>query len=138
MKYWMLVASKNHVLRGVEGGFAQACHGKAQPLKRMHGGDGIIYYSSKLVFEEDIPCQEFTALGKVVGEEVYAFDMGNGFVPYRRDIQYDKKVHAAPIKPLIEKLEFIKDKQKWGYPFRFGAFEISPRDFKLIADAMLS
>jgi transposase len=34
-KYWMLVASKNHVTRGVEEGIAQACHGKAQPLNLM-------------------------------------------------------------------------------------------------------
>jgi hypothetical protein len=28
-KYWITVASKDHVKIGVEEGFAQACHGKA-------------------------------------------------------------------------------------------------------------
>jgi len=134
-KYWMLVASKNHVLRGVQAGIAQACHGKAYPLERMNVGDGVIYYSPKLEFEKDIPCQEFTALGWVAGAEVYPYDMGNGFVPYRRNIQY---VEASPvlIKPLIEKLQFVTDKKQWGYKFRFGAFEISEMDFKLIASDM--
>lgn len=134
-KYWMLVASKNHVLRGVKEGIVQACHGKAQPLKRMSIGDGIIYYSPKLEFENNIPCQEFTAIGFVSGEDVYAYDMGNGFIPYRRNVRY---VDANPvqIKPLIEKLQFVSDKKQWGYKFRFGAFEISEIDFKLIAKEM--
>ena len=32
IKYWIIVASKDHVQMGVAGGFAQACHGKAQPF----------------------------------------------------------------------------------------------------------
>jgi len=134
-KYWMLVASKNHVLRGVQEGFAQACHGKVHPLKRMNIGDGIIYYSPKLEFEKNIPCQEFAAIGYVTGNEVYSFDMGNGFVPSRRNIQY---LNAQPvsIKSLVEKLHFTTDKKHWGYKFRFGAFEISKADFVYIATAM--
>ena len=135
VKYWMLVASKNHVLRGIQEGIAQACHGKAQPLKRMQVGDGIIYYSPKLEFEKDIPCQEFTAVGFVSGEEVYAYDMGNGFIPFRRNIRY-LNAKSISIKPFIEKLNFIKNKKQWGYSFRFGAFEISADDFQLISEAM--
>lgn len=134
-KYWMLVASKNHVQRAIEEGIAQACHGKAYPLKRMNVGDGIIYYSSKLEYQEPASCQAFTAMGRVVGETVYQHDMGNGFVPYRRDIEY-VNANAVDIKPLIEQLHFIKDKRRWGYPFRFGAFGISQVDFELIANAM--
>lgn len=134
-KYWMLVASKNHVLRGVIEGIAQACHGKAQPLKRMSIGDGIIHYSPKLEFERNISCQEFTAIGVVSGDEVYAYDMGNGFIPHRRKIRY-VNAHPVQIKPLIEKLQFVTDKKQWGYKFRFGAFEISEIDFQLIAKEM--
>ena len=131
----MLVASKNHVLRGVKEGIAQACHGKAQPLKRMQVGDGIIYYSPKLEFENTIPSQEFTAVGFVSGEEVYSHDMGNGFIPFRRNIRY-LNAKSISIKPFVEKLNFIKNKKQWGYAFRFGAFEISADDFKLISEAM--
>ena len=42
----------------------------------------------------------------------------------------------APIKPLIEELGFIEDKQQWGFPFRRGLFEISGEDFHHIALAM--
>jgi hypothetical protein len=134
-KYWILVASKNHVSRGVQEGIAQACHGKAGPLQRMRVNDGIIYYSPKLEFEKNMICQEFTALGFVTGATVYAHDMGNGFVPYRRDIEYITGT-PAKIRPLIKELQFITDPQHWGAKFRFGAFEISKVDFIMIATAM--
>ncbi|WP_313897332.1 EVE domain-containing protein [Bacillus cereus group sp. BfR-BA-01380] len=47
INYWIGVASRDHVLKGVEGGIAQLCHGDSSPLKRMKSGDWIIYYSSK-------------------------------------------------------------------------------------------
>jgi hypothetical protein len=40
-KYWIIVASKDHVKTGQAEGIAQACHGKASPLKRMRKGDFI-------------------------------------------------------------------------------------------------
>ena len=136
-RYWIGVASKDHVSRGVAGGFCQLGHGKAQPLKRMSVGDWIIYYSPKELFEAATPCQKFTAIGEVVGAEVYQFEMSPGFVPHRRDIRF-LQANDAPIRPLIEQLSFIKDKNKWGYVFRFGHLEIPKSDFDLIASMMLN
>jgi hypothetical protein len=136
MKYWIGVASKEHVQRGVEGGFCQLCHGKQQPLRRMSKGDWIIYYSSKEKFGDDIPCQQFTAIGTVIGDEVYQFEMEPGFIPYRRDIKFIN-AKDTPIRPLIEKLSFIKNKTSWGYAFRFGYLEMPQDDFRLIAREML-
>lgn len=137
MRYWVGVAAKNHVKRGIDGGFCQLCHGKAQPLKRMQQGDWIIYYSPKEKFETKQPCQQFTAIGEVIGTEVYQFEMFPGFIPFRRDIAFMPNAKSADIRPLIQDLEFIKDKSKWGYAFRFGLLEISETDFKLIAEHML-
>lgn len=137
MRYWIGVASKNHVQRGITGGFCQLCHGKAQPLKRMQQGDWIIYYSPKEEFEANQPCQKFTAIGEVVGTEVYSFEMFPGFIPFRRDIQFMAEAKSVAIRPLIQKLSFIKDKANWGYSFRYGHLEISAADFQLIAEQML-
>ncbi|CAN5346717.1 hypothetical protein BH23GEM4_BH23GEM4_10470 [soil metagenome] len=43
---------------------------------------------------------------------------------------------AAPIRPLIDELGFIRNKQQWGYPFRQGLFEVERADFERIAGAM--
>ncbi len=114
--YWIGVVSKQHVERGKAGGFAQICHGKGGPLKRMRGGDVLIYYSPQLIFGEKGPCQCFTALGVVSEKQPYQFEMSPDFIPFRRDVDYFN-VKDAPIRPLIPSLNFIKDKQRWGVHF---------------------
>ena len=136
MRYWIGVASKDHVARGVAGGFCQLCHGKAQPLKRMQKGDWIIYYSPKKIFGSDDVCQQFTAIGRVAGDAVYAFQMAPDFIPHRRDIEF-MPAQAVDIRPLIHQLAFIQNKSRWGYAFRFGHIEIAQQDFELIATKML-
>ncbi len=123
------------MLRGTSEGIAQACHGKAAPLKRMKQGDGVIYYSSKMEFGRSVPCQCFTAIGQVLDDNVYSFDMGNGFVPFRRNVNFFK-CHETSIIPIIPELSFITNKQKWGGVFRFGMLEIPKQDFLLILSKM--
>lgn len=135
MRYWIAVASKEHVMRGVQGGFAQVCHGKAGPLKQMKADDWIIYYSPTLQFGEKQPCRSFTAIGKIREREPYPYRMSDDFIPYRRDVDF-LPASEVPIVPLIEMLSFIKDKSKWGFPFRRGCFSISQADFEVIASRM--
>lgn len=122
---------------GVQGGFAQACHGKSSPLKQMRVGDWVLHYSPKFEFRVNKKCQTFTAIGKVTGDTVYPFKMDNGFVPFRRDVEF-LNCTEIPILPLIPKLTFIQDKKNWGYIFRLGLFEIQKDDFNLISSQMLS
>ncbi|RYY01841.1 MAG: EVE domain-containing protein [Gammaproteobacteria bacterium] len=136
MRYWIGVASQDHVARGVSGGFCQLCHGKAQALKRMEKGDWIIYYSPKEIFGREGLCQQFTAIGRVIGDAVYQFEMTKDFIPYRRDIEF-LPARPVDIRPLIHQLNFIQNKSRWGYVFRFGHIEISRGDFELIAELML-
>src|SRR5262245_43514753 len=117
--FWIGVVSREHVLRGVAGGFAQLGHGKSTPLRRMQAGDGLIYYSPRQSYPDGAPCQRFTAIGVVETGEVYQRDMGGGFVPYRIDVAY-LRCREAPIQPLVPRLTFIKDKTRWGGAFRFG------------------
>jgi predicted RNA-binding protein len=135
MRYWIIVASRNHVQIGVQGGFAQANHGKSSPLKRMRPGDWVIYYSSKEEFGEEAKCQKFTAIGTVRDDRVYEGDMGS-FKPSRRDVDYRPCIEVS-ILPLIPELSFIQDKKRWGAPFRFGMLEIPQTDFDRIAQCML-
>jgi len=136
-KYWVATISKEHSQRAINGGFIQVCHGKEGPLKRMQKEDYILIYSSKVTMEGNEKCQCFTALGKVVGDEVYSFQMTENFVPFRRNIQF-MKANEVSILPLIENLEFIPNKKSWGYPFRYGFFEISENDFNFITSKMIS
>lgn len=146
-RYWIGVACREHVARGVAGGFAQLCHGKAAPLARMAAGDGLVYYSPVEVFGGKTPCQAFTAIGTIgtigtvgtvgtVGAGApYRVSLGEDFRPWRRDVAF-VAAQVAPIRPLLTQLAFITDPARWGYPLRFGHLQISAADFYLIAAAM--
>lgn len=136
MKFWIIVASKDHLQRGLGGGFIQANHGKAAPLKRMQTGDWFIFYSPKLEYDQPEKLQCFTAIGKIADENIYQSDMGGGFVPFRRNVSF-LPAQDVSILPLIDELTFIKDKTHWGAPFRFGTVEIPEQDFRLIAGRMV-
>jgi hypothetical protein len=136
MRYWIVVVSKDHIARGVAGGFMQAKHGKQGPLKRMSVNDWVIFYSPKQTFAGNEPLQAFTAIGQVADEKIYQHKITDDFIAFRRNIKY-YECKETPIAPLVNELNFIKNKTSWGYPFRFGFFEIPECDFKLIYSNMV-
>jgi hypothetical protein len=79
--------------------------------------------------------QSFTAIGVVTSGEIYQVEMSPDFRPYRVDVSY-LDCREAPIKPLIERLSFMRSKTHWGAAFRFGRPKIPADDFALIAQAM--
>ena len=131
MRYWINTISLTHVQNGVAGEFTQADHGKDSRLKRLTKGDAIVFYSPRTEMRAGAPVQRFTAIGEVVDEVPYQIDVG----PWRRRVKF-LPVAEAPIQPLIEQLDFIRNKKSWGFTFRRGFFEIGESDFKTIARAM--
>jgi len=135
IRNWIAVASAEHVRLGRAAGFMQVCHGKAAPLRRVRPGSRVVYYSPSEQFGGKDRLQAFTALGVVRDVDPYQFDMGGGFCPFRRDVAW-LEARPAPIKPLLERLEFTKGLRNWGQKFRFGLFAITASDMAIIADAM--
>ncbi len=160
---WVAVASAEHVAVGLELGIMQVGHGKGAPLKRLHAGDRVAYYSPVRVFGTKESCQAFTAVGLVRDDRVYQGDMGNGFHPFRKDVDWcdmapgdgvpsppAERVHGrlgaarrrpclaheAPIRPLLDTLSFTQGKSNWGYAFRFGLLKVTETDMDAIMLAM--
>lgn len=133
---WVGVVSRSHVMRGVEGNFAQLCHGKRLQLEKMSVGDWLVYYSPKTDMHEGEPLRAFTALGRVQGERTVLFDMGGGFVPYRREVRFERAAREVSLASLSERLGFIRGNPHWGMLARRGHFEISLEDLHTIATAM--
>jgi hypothetical protein len=46
------------------------------------------------------------------------------------------QVGHGKLAPRLDAFEFIEDRSRWGYKFRFGLFSISNDDMALIAKAM--
>ncbi|MCX7300530.1 MAG: EVE domain-containing protein [Rhodobacterales bacterium] len=135
MANWITVASADHVARGVQDGFMQVNHGKSAPLCRMFPGDRIAVYSPVQTFGLRDRLQAFTAFGHIKPGEPYRGDMGGGFNPFRRDVDWTV-VQPAPIHPLLGHLALTAGKANWGAPFRFGVIKITDADMDLIAGAM--
>jgi hypothetical protein len=134
-RFWLGVASRDHVEVGVRGGFAQLNHGARTPLLRMRAGDGLVYYSPRTSYLAGEPLRAFTALGVVLTGEAYQVDMGDGFTPFRLDVRY-LDVQPAAVQPLVDELTFVRSKTNWGATFRFGSLQVPAVDFARIARAL--
>jgi hypothetical protein len=134
-RYWIGVVSQDHVVRAIAGGYAQVNHGKAGPLERMRAGDGFAYYSPRTSHPDGAPLQAFTALGRVRSGDIHQADEGEGFRPFRIDVDF-LAAAPAPVKPLIDGLTFIRSKTHWGGAFRYGVVRVPEHDFAAIAAAM--
>ena len=99
----------------------------------MSVGDWLVYYSPRADFPDGEPLRAVTAIGRIVGERVFTFDMGGGFVPYCRDVRYVKGAREAAVADLA--LSFTSN-PNWGMLARRGHFEIEMGDLERIAAAM--
>ena len=136
-KNWVVVASAEHARFGRDAafGYMQAGHGKLGPLKRVSPGDMLAYYSPSSVYGVKDELQSFVSIGIVQTGEPYAFDVGKGFVPHRRDVSYLPATETS-ILPLLDQFDFIENRQRWGHKFRFGLFDINDRDMRIVSQAM--
>ncbi len=135
IKFWVVVTSRDHALDGATGGVVQVNHGKNGPLRRMSAGDKVLFYAGKEVYGQAKLCQRFVALAILTDDAISQYEMSANFKPYRRKAAY-RKIKEVGIRPLINRLDFIKSKEKWGYIFKTGFFEITKHDFDLIESHM--
>jgi EVE domain len=63
-RFWVGVASREHVLAAVRGAFCQLNHGKEAPVRRLQMGDSIAFYSPRERMEGGESLQAFTAAGR--------------------------------------------------------------------------
>ena len=77
-RYWIGVAAKAHVERGVAGAFCMFSHGRHDAVKRVRPGDWIAYYAPRTELEGGDAVRAFTAIGCVAEGEPYEAEMGAG------------------------------------------------------------
>src|SRR5579862_9724357 len=121
-RFWVGVASREHVLAAVRGAFCQLNHGKEAPVRRLQMGDSIVFYSPRERMQGGKSLQAFTAAGRILDE-----------FPYQVE-QFKSK--DASIHPLLEELSFTKGRSNWGAALRLGIFQMKREDYLKIAIAM--
>jgi hypothetical protein len=137
---WLVIAAAEHVALGLRGGFIQVCHGKHAPVRRLQPGDRVVCYSPNRRYSASHAArakdrlQAFTAIGTVKCGDPYRADMGAGFQPFRRDVDWHD-AEPTPFAALHDLLAITREKN-WGYRLRQGLVEVSEADMTAIADVM--
>lgn len=134
-QYWIAVVARDRAERARNGGYAELNHGRAGILELLHAGDAYVTYSPRMCDPKGEPVQAFTTLGYVRDATLYRGEQPDGAPAFRLAVDY-VPANSAPIKPLLESLTFIRNRQHWGAAFRFGALRITAADFARIANAM--
>lgn len=101
----------------------------------MKPGDLFFTYSPTTELRGGDVLRAFTAVGVIHDDVVVQFDMGGGFVPFRRAVDWVERVQEASLEQLRSRLEFVKD-AGWGLKARSGHFEISHADGAVLLEAM--
>ena len=114
MRYWINTISRDDVQSGPSA---------VEPrLKRASKGDVVIFYSPRTGIHSGEQVQRFTGIAEVIAES-----------PHQATFVASTE---APVRPLIDSLDFIRNKKSWGVTFRRGFFEIAESDYQKIAAAM--
>jgi hypothetical protein len=135
IKYWVVVASRNHVLRGAELGIFGIGHGKRQPLEQIAPGDKVVFYAPRIEHTKtgkENTFQKFKGCGTVLNEPIFTEEIA-GTCVFRRKIQFEEVTTETSIQELIPQLDFILNKKKWGFPFLRGYIAISQRGYIAIS-----
>jgi hypothetical protein len=134
MNAWLVVASAEHVRRGVALGIAQVGHGKRVGLARMKAGDTLVYYSPMEHLGDRTPLRQFTAIGTVADDEIWQADEGD-FKPFRRRVRYED-VEPLPVKDVKSRLR-LTTAPNWGYQLRRGLIPLDTDDVTVLRRSML-
>ena len=99
--HWFGVASHDHVLCAVQGGFCQLGHGMEAMERRLNFGDLIVFYSPRELMGSGPVLQAFTAAGRILGQEFPYEAEQSQYCPYRRRTKFFKSRGQAPVRPLL-------------------------------------
>ena len=135
MKYWISVVSKDLVLAGMAGGYAQATGERAASLDALRKDDVIFFYSPGTLFRAGTVLQAFTAAARVADDMLYQPEVQTPVRPWRLNVA-PIPADETPIEPLLPQLAFVRDKANWGASLPRGVFEIGEDDARVIAAAM--
>jgi hypothetical protein len=82
----------------------------------------------------------FTAIAEIYpGDPYLFFDMGGGFVPYRKDVKFEQNFVEVSLAQALAGIERIdSEKPQWIGQIRFGFFELPKLHFATIASLMLA
>ncbi len=135
-RYFLGIAERIHSQMCMEAGVVVLGIKGPAGVKKLSPGDHVVYYSPKTEPDGET-LQAFTAIGEVVGEDIYERDFGGGHPLWVRNMEWRTDAEEASIRPLLESLSWIKKPKNWGFYMRGSSRKITGKDYAIIAGAML-
>ncbi|HIE29058.1 TPA: EVE domain-containing protein, partial [Candidatus Poribacteria bacterium] len=114
-------------------------------LMSMKKGDGLVFYiSRKKIGQRGTSGRvcEFGGIGKVIGEACESQNpiwntVGDITFPYRRKVEITPAKQRVQVTEMLNSLDFLVGKKKWGGFFLQSLRKISDKDFETIKNAIL-
>jgi predicted RNA-binding protein len=115
---------------------------KKRDLDKMQVGDMVVFYVTKKAIDSSSSdssskVQAFKGIGEITSETFSSDEpiwktLDNDLFPHRKKVKFLDTDLNVPIRPLIEKLSFVKNPVRWAFPFLRGYVEIKASDLDLI------
>ena len=134
-RFYLGVASLNHITTAVELGVCQFGHGNRSSVAELGPGDWLVYYATREFMDSGDKVQAFTAIGEVSNGEIESVSK-DGRAFYCRPVEYRIGAREVSVREVLDDLTFVSDKRNWGISFRGSKREIPGDDFRVIAKAM--
>ena len=133
-RYFLCAASLDHAKDAME---REICFlGTSEAIAAdADEGDGVVIYTPTTEYKSGDPVQQFTAIGRIEGDEIVCDPIPSGEL-FARRVSYRVSAKRADVRPLLNTLEFVKDAKNWGVYFRNPKREIPEADWCRIAEAM--
>jgi predicted RNA-binding protein len=138
--FWIYPMTENSVEICLEREVIGAKGRNASILNMWKPKDMIVFYISKKTLTSTTRVMKFCAILECTGspykgtEPIWS-DGDSAEYPKRIKIKVLQK-KSCDIKPLIHKLDFIRNKKYWGSAFFSGIRKVSSKDFELIKQSM--
>lgn len=143
-RFWLGILSEDHVKAAMKGSYAEVAYGSRGLLSNLAPGDGLVYYSSKVV-RYPASCEDrrnnllrcFTGIGIITVGNVYSVPAPDGHSQsFRRPMQFFSAPVSPPMAPIASYLSFVKKPASWGVYLRAPLIGLSSTDFAIIAERM--
>src|SRR3989338_4849747 len=131
--YFLLTASKDHLMKGIEHGFVQ--QKRPHRIEKIKQGDCVVFYASKENFGDKKGYQKILGWACALDDDYEEMDPKTMAASLREEDQfgcssgttfYRKKMEMHPasspidLRPLLPRLHFVKNKKSWSFYFMSG------------------
>lgn len=143
MKYWLIVMTRDNFHISLEHNLIGLPESVESIASKVTPGDKVIFYLSRESVKKRMHSfvGQFVAVGQIKStvsrsnKKIWN-PIGDKIFPIRCEVDIEVGKHAVDAKPLVNSLDFIANKKRWGLSFFRAIREIGQRDYEEISNKL--